>query len=94
MKIVSTKTFKIFSQTLLQGEVGMVRWGCQEIFLFCQLGPRSAPKISVLRGSGGLVRVSILEFRISDRFVLYIALSTQQCWKLENNFSFEASDSK
>ena len=58
------------------------------------LGLRSAPKISVLRGSEGPVRVSILEFRISVRFVLYIALSTQQCWRWENNLSFEASDSK
>ena len=41
------------------------------------LGLRSGPKISVLRGSEGPVRVSILEFRISVRFVLYIALLKQ-----------------
>ena len=36
------------------------------------LGLRGAPKISVLRGSHCTVRVSIREFRISVRFVLYM----------------------
>ena len=39
------------------------------------LGLHGAPKISVLRGSQCTVRVSIPEFRISVRFVLYIVLS-------------------
>ena len=45
------------------------------------IGLRGAPKISVLRGSHCTVRVSIREFRISVRFVLYIALSKQQWWR-------------
>ena len=60
----------------------------------CLLGLRSAPKISVLRGSEGPVRVSILEIQISVQFVLYIALSKQQWWRWENNLSFDARDRK
>ena len=56
------------------------------------LGLRGAPKISVLRGSHCTVRDSIREFRISVRFVLHIALSKQQWWRLSNNLSFEASE--
>ena len=69
----------------------MVRLGyCLTLYL----GLRGAPKISVLRGSEGPVRVSILEFRISVRFVLYIVLSKQQWWRWENNLFFDTSDSK
>ena len=46
-----------------------------------QIGLCGAPKISVLRGSHCTVRVSIREFQISVRFVLYIALSKQQWWR-------------
>ena len=55
------------------------RWRYQ-----CKLGLRGAPKISVLRGSEGTVRVSVPEFRISVRFLLYITLSKQQWlkWKI------------
>ena len=41
------------------------------------IGLCGAPKISVLRGSQRTVRVSILEFRISVRFIFYIGLSKQ-----------------
>ena len=58
------------------------------------LGLHGAPKISVLRGSEGTVRVSVPEFRISVRFILYIALSKLQWWRWKNNIFFEASDSK
>ena len=60
----------------------------------CPIGLRGAPKISVLRCSEGTVRVSVHEFRISVRFVLYIALSKQQWYRWKNNRSFEAGDSK
>ena len=61
----------------------------------CNLGLRGAPKISVLQDSQCTVRVSIREFRISVGLVLYIALSKQQLMvEVENNLSYEASDSK
>ena len=58
-----------------------------------QVGMRGAPKISVLRGSECTVRVSGPKFRISVRFVLYIALSgleTHACKlaKCELKFNF------
>ena len=58
------------------------------------IGLCGAPKISVLRGSHCTVRVSIREFRISVRFVLYICAFKTTMVEVQNNLSFEASDSK